>query len=88
MTKPVKTLIYYLIIATTIFGAIKMFPSGSCGPSLGVLVFLGLILLSVVLFFINLVRTLNGNKTTKVSTIIHFLCCTALIIYLFTASSL
>jgi amino acid transporter len=88
MTKPVKALLYYFIAALIIFAAIKMFPSGSCGPSLDVLIFLGIILVSLVLFVINLFRTIKGNKTTKVSTIIHFLGCAALIIYLFTGGSL
>jgi amino acid transporter len=89
MTKPIKTVIYYyLTAALVIFEAIKIFPSGSCGPSLDILIFLGIILLSILLFFINIFRTLNGNKTTNISAIIHFVGCIALIIYFFAGGSL
>jgi hypothetical protein len=83
MPKPTKTILYYLIAAVLVIGAMKIFPSGSCGPSLDILVFLAVILLSLLLFVINLFRTLNGNKTTKIPTIIHLVGCAIFLLYLF-----
>lgn len=78
---------YYLIIGLIILGAIKIYPSGSCGPSLGVLVFLAFNLLSIILFLASLIMFLNNKEYTK-STVIHLVGCIALLSYFFNASQL
>jgi len=71
-----------------IFISIKASPSVSCGPGLGVLVFMGSILTSIVLFFFNFFKTINGNKAFKASSIIHFAGCLSQLIYFFNADAL
>jgi hypothetical protein len=88
MINPVRTILYYLFAAIAIFFAIRLFPSGSCGPNVGVLIFLSITIMSIVIFLNSLVKTFKGNKETKISTLIHFLGCSALIIYFFTADQL
>lgn len=85
MTNAVKTILYYLIVGLVIFSVIKLYPSGSYGTSLEVLIFLGINILSIVLLFICLAKSFKGEKTTKISTLLHFLGCAALLIYFFTA---
>jgi hypothetical protein len=82
-----KTIVYYLLVGLTVFGAIKLFPSGSCGPSLGVLIFLALNIVSIILFFVSLTKTFK-NKENLNSTIIHFVGCCSLLTYFFTADQL
>ena len=87
MTNPIKATLYYLIAGLIIFSAIKLYPSGSCGPSLGVLIFLAVNLVSIVLFIISLTKTFKNKKNIK-STLIHFVGCFILLTYFFTADQL
>ena len=78
---------YYLIVGLIIFGAIKIYPTGSCGPSLGVLVFMAFSLLSIILFFAILIMFLNNKEYSK-STLVHLFGCIALLSNFFNVSQL
>ncbi len=67
------TILFYLIGAGSIFILNKISPSGPCNPGLGVLAFMLLLIVSGIFFIISLIKVFQGNKTSRVLALIHFI---------------
>jgi 4-hydroxybenzoate polyprenyltransferase len=71
--KPLMTLLFYFLSYITIQVLNKISPSGPCVPGLSFLAFLALIPICIILFLINAYKTLEGDKTNIISTILHLI---------------
>ncbi len=76
------TILFYLIAAISIYVLEESSPSGPCTPGLGILSFMLLPFISAILLIINFIKTYKGDKTNKVSTLIHFIFIIGFFVYL------
>jgi len=67
------TISFYIVSFMIIAILEKQNPGGPCAPGLGMLGFFLLVPISVVLFFINLYKTVKEDKTYLYSVLVHVL---------------
>ena len=71
-----------MVAAILIYLLEKSSPSGPCTLGLGILSFLLLPFISAILLIVNFIKTYKGDKTNKVSALLHFIFVIGFFIYL------
>ncbi len=81
--KPLMTILFYVAAYFLIETFHKIHPGGYGDQSLGTFVFHILIPLSIILFMFNFIKTIRGDKTNLIPTIIHFLLISLFVVIFF-----